>query len=155
MKDNILTLDIEEEELRLGLLRLSHSIPDYEFFFKVNKLNSFYFSRVKDFKIETQNYLHYHVRYQGYNASAKSTFSIIKNLSYRVEPCTTSVDLFSELRENTHLLPKYPDADYIILTKELFADFSLILLPENITFPLQNIILSPEEGLYKNIQYYE
>lgn len=37
----------------------------------------------------------------------------------------------------------------------MFADFSLILLPENLVFQIQEYLLSSDEELYQLIQYYE
>ncbi len=54
MKDNKIFLDIEEEEISIGLLRLSQKIQDYELFFNINLLNSFKFSREKDFILKKE-----------------------------------------------------------------------------------------------------
>ncbi|NHW58446.1 IPExxxVDY family protein, partial [Escherichia coli] len=45
--------------------------------------------------------------------------------------------------------------DYILLTKDFLSDFSVILLPDNLVFPIQEMLLSPEQELYQTIQYYE
>ena len=50
MKSPKLLLDIEceDEEITLGLVRLAKQVPDFEFFYHVNALNSFQFSRITD-----------------------------------------------------------------------------------------------------------
>jgi len=52
-------------------------------------------------------------------------------------------------------MPKNKDVDYIIYAKDSFKDFSLILLPENIMFQIQDFSLQPNSELYKLINYYE
>jgi hypothetical protein len=52
-------------------------------------------------------------------------------------------------------MPKNRDVDFIIYAKDSFADFSLILLPNNILFQIQDFSLNPKTELYKLLQYYE
>ncbi|MDY3548689.1 IPExxxVDY family protein [Riemerella anatipestifer] len=156
MKDNKLFLDIEEEEISIGLLRLSRKIQDCELFFSINLLNSFKFSREKDFILKKGGRLYLFVQYQAYDEITKGTYSFIANKFYdtKIEE-EAHYDLFSNLVEETYLLPEYTDVDYILLTKDILSDFSVILLPENLVFPIQEVSLSPERELYQTIQYYE
>lgn len=67
----------------------------------------------------------------------------------------TSNELFSQAEEIKFLMPKNRDVDFIIYAKDSFADFSLILLPNNILFQIQDFSLNPKTELYKLLQYYE
>jgi hypothetical protein len=67
----------------------------------------------------------------------------------------TNNELFSQAEEIKFLMPKNKDVDFIIYAKDSIADFSLILLPENILFQIQNFSLNPLTELYKLLQYYE
>ncbi|AQY21813.1 IPExxxVDY family protein [Riemerella anatipestifer] len=156
MKDNKIFLDLEEEEISIGLLRLSRKIQDCELFFNINLLNSFKFSREKDFILKKGGRLYLFVQYQTYDEITKCTYTFIANKYYdtRLED-RGHYDLFSNLVEEVYLLPEYRDVDYILLTKDFLYDFSVILLPSSLVFPIQEISLSPEQELYQTIQYYE
>ena len=54
-----------------------------------------------------------------------------------------------------YLLNHFQDVDYLLKISEPSPDFSLILLPENLLFPIQTFLLSPIEELYQTMQYYE
>jgi hypothetical protein len=62
---------------------------------------------------------------------------------------------FSEEENIKFLLNNQVDVEYILHSSEQFPDFSVILLPENLVFPIQDYTLSSEEELYQIIQYYE
>ena len=53
------------------------------------------------------------------------------------------------------LLNNQPDIEYILHSSEQFDDFSVISLPENLVFQIQEYLLSSDEELYQLIQYYE
>jgi hypothetical protein len=61
----------------------------------------------------------------------------------------------SEEENIKFLLNNQVDVEYILHSSEQFPDFSVILLPENLVFPIQDYTLSSEEELYQIIQYYE
>ena len=67
----------------------------------------------------------------------------------------TPPELFPGEEEIKFLLDNFQDVDYLLKTSEPFDDFSLILHPENIMFPIQIFPLSPKEELYQVIQYYD
>lgn len=155
MKNIKLTLDIEEETLQIGLVRLVRQMPDYEFFFKVNQCNAFKFSRIENFEMQQNGSMYQFGRYQTHDTVTKSTYTFIANKSHSAKPLAEFNDLFSHLYEPMQILPKYSEVDYILLTKEFFNDFSVILLPEKLTFPIQEVTLSPEHQFYQILQYYE
>ncbi len=64
-------------------------------------------------------------------------------------------ELFTEEENIKFLLNNQVDVEYILHSSEQFPDFSVILLPENLVFPIQDYTLSSEEELYQIIQYYE
>lgn len=63
--------------------------------------------------------------------------------------------LFSDEEDVNFLLPDCKDVDYIIKTSDNIAEFSLILLPENMMFQIQNLELTSDDELFHLIQYYE
>ena len=66
-----------------------------------------------------------------------------------------TTELFNTEEDTKYLLDHFPDVNYLIKTSEPFVYFSVILLPENLVFQIQDFELSPIEELYQLIQYYE
>lgn len=157
MKTQKILLDIEDldEEITLGLVRLAKEVPAHELFFQINTLNSFNFSRISDFLFQGNNFDYYFPRFQAFHNDSKICIHFISNKSCKNIQKKISTELFSEEYETKFLLDNFQDVDYIIKTSEPFDDFSLILLPENLMFQIQDFLLSPEEELYQIIQYYE
>ena len=157
MKTQKILLDIEtdDENISLGLVRLAKEIPQHELFFHLNTFNSFNFSRIEDL-VYHGTYFDYHFpRFQTFHNESKICIHFIANKCCHSTQKKISTELFSGEFENKYLLEHYQDVDYIIKTSEPFDVFSLILLPENLMFPIQHFPLSPIEELYQIIQYYE
>lgn len=155
-KTKKLFLDEEEEEnLNLGLLRLSLELPSHELFYKINILNAFKFTRIKDLIIQG-NYFQYNFpRFEAYHHLSKTCIQIIGNksdVSYRLKE---QKELFNSESEMAYLFNELPDVDYLIKTSDLIDDFSLILLPENSVFNIQSFSLSSTDERYQLIKYYE
>ena len=156
MKSLKLFLDTEDEEdLNLGLIRLTREIPDYELFYHINGINGVGFKRIKELRKTGVYYDYYHQRFEAYFAHNKSCIQFIANKSSQHIQKKVSNELFSGEQETKFLLNHFQDVDYLLKTSEPFNDFSLILLPENLMFPIQHFPLSPIEELYQIIQYYE
>lgn len=154
MKPQKLTLDQEEEEgLHLALLRLSKKIPAHELFFQINKLNHSQFSREEDFIVEGQFYDYFFLRYSAYSSIMKTKIEVIGNKSLKSVKKKQITELFSEEANQRVLMVEYPDTDYIIYATEEFNDFSLILLPEDSAFPIQNIMIEPDSEIFSLLQY--
>lgn len=156
MKLKKLFLDQEEEEsLNVGLIRLAKSIPDYEFFFQINHLNFFQFYRKDDFIIPAE-YNNYHFScYHAYDEISKNCWRVFSNKSTETLKKKEQDKLFLDEQDIKFLLEHHQEVDYIITSGDDFVDFSLILLPENLSFPIQDFSLEPDEELYQIIQYYE
>lgn len=156
MKAQKFTLEIEEDkEITLGLVRLVKEVPDYELFFHLNKLNNFKFSRIKDI-IHFGTYYHYHFpRFQAFHGDSQVCIHFILNKCSESHQIAKPTELFTGEEDVKYLLPNYTDVDYLLKTSEPFGDFSLILLPENLMFQIQDFQLSPMEELYQLIQYYD
>lgn len=156
MKLKKLFLDQEEEEsLKVGLIRLAKHIPDYEFFFQINHLNFFKFARKEDFIIQGE-YNNYHFScYTAHDEVSENVWKIFSNKSTETFKKKEQDRLFADEQDIKFLLEQHQEVDYIISTGDEFVDFSLILLPENLSFPIQEFSLEPEEELYQIIQYYE
>lgn len=147
--------DIEFDDITIALVRLTKHIPDHEFFFKLNKQNNFTFSRVDDLILHGTYFNHYFPRFEGYHKSTKTRFTFIANRSSQNKQKKISTELFLYEENIKFLLNNQSEVEYILLSSEQFPDFSVILLPENLVFPVQEYNLSSEEELYQIIQYYE
>lgn len=156
MKNQKLFLDADyEDEITLALVRLSKKTAHHEFFFEVNHLSGSQFERITDIEITGIYYNYFHARFQAYHKETKTCFQFLANPSHYSIKKKEVTELFTEEQSVNYLLPIHKDVDYILKTSDSFADFSLILLPENLVFPLQEIQLSSQEELYQLIQYYE
>lgn len=156
MKPLKLILDQEEDdEIPIGLIRLSKHIPDHEFFFHVNQLNPFSFKRIADYKKEGTYYDYFFPRFEAYSRDEKTCIHILANRSSESFQKNDITELFSDEESSALLLNLHEDVDFIIKTSDSYQDFSLILLPENFAFQIQELYLNDENELYHLFQYYE
>ena len=147
--------DIEFEDITIGLVRLAKNIPDYEFFYKVNQINDLNFKRIDDLIFHGSYYDYFFTRFEAYHKFTKTCFTFISNKSSESKQKKIQTELFSEEGNIKFLLNNQADVEYILHTSEQFPEFSVILLPENLVFPIQDYTLSSDEELYQIIQYYE
>lgn len=147
--------DIEFEDIAIGLVRLAKDIPDHEFFYKINQINNLSFSRKKDMVFHGDYYDYFFPRFEAYHKFSKTCFTFISNKSSESKQKKVQTELFTEEENIKFLLNNQVDVEYILHSSEQFPDFSVILLPENLVFPIQDYTLSSEEELYQIIQYYE
>ena len=147
--------DIEFEDIAIGLVRLAKDIPDHEFFYKINQTNDLKFSRKKDLVFHGDYYDYLFPRFEAYHKSTKTCFTFISNKSSESKQKKVQTELFTEEENIKFLLNNQADVEYILHSSEQFPDFSVILLPENLVFPIQEYTLSSDEELYQIIQYYE
>ncbi|WP_226063284.1 IPExxxVDY family protein [Kaistella polysaccharea] len=156
MKTQKIILDIDhDEEITIGLVRFAKEVPDHEIFFHLNSINPFNFTRITDFIYRGQFSDYYFPRFQAFHHSTQVCIHFISNRATQIIQKKTSSELFTEDEDSSFLLKNFQDVDYIITTSEPFDDFSVILLPENLMFQIQDFLISPEEELYQLIQYYE
>lgn len=156
MKNQKILLDIEEEEeeIILGLVRLAKDVADYELFYQINTLNTFKFSRIADYVHQGKYYDYRFPRFQAFHTDSRICIHFIANKSAQNILKKVSTELFSAEEDIRYLLDGFQDVDYLIWTSEPFDDFSVILLPENMVFQIQNYPLSSNEELFHSIQYY-
>ncbi|MBB4807551.1 hypothetical protein HNP38_002857 [Chryseobacterium defluvii] len=147
--------EIEFEDITIGLVRLAKTVPDHEFFYKINQNNDLKFSRIKDLIFHGLYYDYYFPRFEAYHKFTKTCFTFISNRSSESKQKKQQTELFSEEENIKFLLNNQAEVEYILHSSEQFPDFSVILLPENLVFPVQEYTLSSEEELYQIIQYYE
>ena len=147
--------DIEFEDIAIGLVRLAKSIPDHEFFYKINQINDLKFKRIDDFILQGAYYDYHFSRFEAYHKFTKTCFTFISNRCSESKQKKIQTELFSEEENIKFLLNNQVDVEYILHSSEQFPDFSVILLPENLVFPIQDYTLGSEEELYQIIQYYE
>ncbi|MDR3025605.1 IPExxxVDY family protein [Chryseobacterium sp.] len=147
--------DIEFEDIAIGLVRLAKDIPAHEFFYKINQANNLSFSRKKDLVFHGGYYDYFFPRFEAYHKFSKTCFTFISNKSSESKQKKVQTELFTEEENIKFLLNNQVDVEYILHSSEQFPDFSVILLPENLVFPIQDYTLSSDEELYQIIQYYE
>ena len=147
--------DIEFEDITIGLVRLAKNIPDHEFFYKVNQNNYLTFKRIEDVILHGSYYDYFFPRFEAYHKFTKTCFTFISNRSAESKQKKLQTELFSEEENIKFLLNNQVEVQYILHSSEQFPDFSVILLPENLVFPIQDYTLGSEEELYQIIQYYE
>ncbi|MBV6880705.1 IPExxxVDY family protein [Epilithonimonas ginsengisoli] len=155
IKKQYLKLEEDLTEINVGLIRLAKPIPEHELFFSINNINTFKFKRVDDILIKGEYFDHSFSRYQAYDRFSKNCYSFISNRSISSVQKKLQNQLFSDESNIKFLLNLHQDVDYILTNTDMFAEFSLILLPENFVFQIQEYPLSSEEELYQLIQYYE
>jgi hypothetical protein len=137
------------------LVRLAKDIPAHEFFYKINQTNNLSFSRKKDLVFHGAYYDYFFQRFEAYHKYSKTCFTFISNKSSESKQKKVQTELFTEEENIKFLLNNQVDVEYILHSSEQFPDFSVILLPENLVFPIQDYTLSSDEELYQIIQYYE
>lgn len=157
MKNQKLFLEDEEDTaIELGLIRLAKELPAHELFFHINAQNAgLNFHRKDDIHISGLYFTYYHSQFQGYHFETKNCLRVFSNKSVASLQVQAQQELFSEEEEHHYLMPMHKEVDYIIKSSDYIADFSVILLPENIMFPIQPYTLFPNEPLYDLILYYE
>lgn len=147
--------DVEFEDITIGLVRLAKHIPDHEFFYSVNQKNDLNFRRIDDFVFQGSYYDYHFSRFEAYHKFTKTCFTFISNRSFESRQTKLHTELFLQEDNIKFLLNNQVEVQYILHSSEQFPDFSVILLPENLVFPIQDYTLSSEEELYQIIQYYE
>lgn len=150
--------DIEEtefEDVTIGLVRLAKNVPDHEFFFTVNQQNDLNFKRIDDLIYHGYYYDYFFPRFEAYHKFTKTCFTFISNRSSESKQKKIQTELFTVEENIKFLLNNHVEVQYILHSSEQFPDFSVILLPENLVFPIQDYTLGSEEELYQIIQYYE
>lgn len=147
--------DTEFENITIGLVRLAKHIPDHEFFFRVNQINGLKFKRIEDFILNGDFFDYHFPRFEAYHKFTRTCFTFISNKSSESKQKKLPAELFSEEDNIKFLLNNQVEVQYILHSSEQFPDFSVILLPENLVFPIQDYTLGSEEELYQIIQYYE
>jgi hypothetical protein len=147
--------DIEFEDITIGLVRLAKDVPAHEFFYKINQANNLSFSRKKDLVFHGGYYDYFFPRFEAYHKFSRTCFTFISNKSSESKQKKVQTELFTEEENIKFLLNNQVDVEYILHSSEQFPDFSVILLPENLVFPIQDYTLSSDEELYQIIQYYE
>ena len=154
-KKILLDIDEEEEEITVGLVRLVKDVPAHELFYQLNSQNTFNFSRTADLTYHGNYNDYYFPRFQAFHPDSELCIHFIANRSSHYLQKKIPQELFSGETETMFLLDHSQDVDYIMKTSEPFDDFSLILLPENLMFQIQDFTQSSEEELYHIFQYYE
>ncbi len=149
--------ELDAEDLSIGLLRFAKDIPNHEFFFHVNNLNGDHliFSRVDDLVVHGKYFDYFFPRFQGYHKYSKACISVVSNKSSQSHQKSEITELFVTEEHIKYLLNHQPDVDYILHTSDEIPDFSVILWPKDLAFPLQEDTLSSDDELYQILQYYE
>ncbi len=155
IQKQVLSFETDYAEVVVGLISLEKKIPDYEFFFHLNKKNNLQFARTEDLIIDGRIYTYQFPQYEAYHEDTKSYLKIIANKSSESVQKILITELFTDEESYRFLLQKKNKTDYIIWGSDGFRVFPLLLPPENINFEIQEHQLNSNEELYQIIQYYE
>ncbi len=147
--------DTDTEEVTIALVRMAKEMLDFEFFFHVNKINTFSFQRINDVIVEGDYFRYFFPVFEGYSKETQTCYRFISNKSSESFQKKEINELFIEEQNVKYLLNNFHDTDYIISSSDSLNEFSVILLPENLTFQIQEILLTSDEELYHILQYYE
>lgn len=151
----VLLEDDNDDDITIGLVMLTKQMADYEFFYIINQLNDTEFQRIDDLIKVGENYDYHHSRFKAYFANNKTCIQFISNQSTSSFQKKYPTELFSDECDTNWLLPEHKEVEYIIKTSDSFADFSVILFPENLTFSVHELKINSEDKLYQLLQYYE
>lgn len=147
--------DDAAEGISVGLLRLSKQLPPHEFFYHFNCANrQIYLKRIKDLKNIGRDYSSSHLRMEGYHREPRCQVQFIENRASESQVFEHQGNLFSDGADVNFLLPMHPDVDFVVRTTDNLDDFSLILLPEGLTFSIQNFQIDAG-SLSDLIQFYD
>jgi len=149
-KKFLLSFD-DEDPVEVGLVRLVKDLSPEQFFFKLNNDNIFKFKRSEDLKIEFFGKEYSFLQMEIPENTFHVHFRMIANKSFeRLEKTPNS--LFEHANEIVFLFENQQDVDYLLISENASEDFSVILLPENLVFPIQKIFIEPNEFIYQYIQ---
>ena len=136
-------------------MRIASNLPHSEVFYHLNNHNTFNLKRATDIVLHGV-YNDYHFEcFEAYDKSNKNCWKLVSNKSVFTEIKKEQSQLFQDEEDVKFLLNDQHDVDYIVKSSDSFADFSVILLPEKLFFPIQEFELSADTELYQIIQYYE
>lgn len=155
MKNNSLFLDAEDfNDISIGLLPISDIHADHEFFYKFNKFNKCHFRREDDLIFEGKFYTYYHSVFKGYLEENKTNYTFISNQSYHSIKKKEITELFVEEKDINYLLKNHEFNGFLIKTRPINTDFSLLLFPDN-TEPIKILDIDASQDIYYQIESYE
>lgn len=156
MKIKKLFLD-DEDSLPVNVLVIKQKtgdVPEHEFFFHINKINNFNFSRLEDFCLNFDGNLSWFCQFECFEPCNQVVFRMIKNRSIRVERQQETFELFGDVPPEIYLL-NTNSFDYVLLSPNSDADFASVKLPKQMVSDTEFIQLDDNEPLKEIIQYYE
>lgn len=154
MKKNSVSLDFDDfEDIEIGVLKIDKPYTDHEFFYLLNKLNNCHFYKEEDLIIKRKFYTYFHSVFKGYQEDTHTSLTFISNQSYHTIKEKEITELFTEPIVN-HLLKNEEFNGFLIKTKPLSTDFSLLLLPDNVE-PIKVHDIDATQDIYYEIESYE
>lgn len=147
--------ELDQEPMTVGLLSLVRRLQDDEFFFHINRLNTFQVERVNDLVYAGSYFVYHFPVFRGYCPERKTEYSFISNRSSEVLIQKPVTELFAEESNVKFLLNSYQEIEYLIKTSDSYPDLSLLLMPENTTFAIKEICVEATDELYTILNYYE
>jgi len=147
-----ISLNFDEEPIKLQLISLKKKISYHKFFFEANKQNRFKFERVKNFVIY-ENSIKYEFLYmKNYDEDGNNICSVIANKSFETSD-SNIIDIFGQYYNNEfYLLNEQKNIDFIMKVHDSYLEFSVNLLPISaVSFVRENLVL-PQDLIYQYIQ---
>lgn len=155
MKNNNLILDIDDfEDISIGLLKINDSYKDHQFFYQLNQLNCCHFRKEKDFIYEGKFYTYYHSVFKGYLEENKTSYTLISNQSFHAIRKKEITELFVDEKNVNYLLKNHEFNGFLIKTRPINTDFSLLLFPDN-TESIKILDIDASQDIYYQIESYE
>ncbi len=145
----------ETDSLTLGLIRKAIPLDDILFFFKINSLSSFNFYRSKDLEIYTPHHRAVFPVWHSPNNATSPGVKFFGNKAILHDQHTDFQELFVQDADVTLLLNSYAEVDFITCWDNQDPDYSLLLLPNSLTFPVQEKLITIQHDLYNTLEYYE
>jgi|GEM_PF-2920200 len=151
-----ISLDFDEEPIKLQLISLKKPVKYHNFFFEINKQNKFKFKREKNFII-CENSIEYEFLYmKNYDEDGNNICSIIANKSFKISNKDINynpTDIFGLCNSNkSYLFNEQKSIDFIMKMHDSCLEFSVNLLSVSaVSFVMENLV-RPKDLMYQYIQ---
>jgi len=150
-----ISLDFDNEPIRLQLVSIKENLSLHKFFFEMNKQNKFKCKRIKNFIVHDNSIEHEFLYMKSYDEEENSICSFIANKSFKNSSNldNISVDIFGKYDHNEYyLFNAHKNIDFIMKIHDSYIEFSLHLLPKNLVSFVEETLVKPKDLVYQYIQ---
>lgn len=143
----------KEDPIFVRFLKLKKKQQDFHFFFKTNRLNPFQFFRTNDLKYENNNGIFSFPVFKANDEIRDTQYLIIVNCGCLEKVKDNPNKTLFDFVEKKHFIDE--EIDFILFSKQEWADYSTICFPENEIEISNNEELNKKEELYQIIINYD